>query len=232
MGDFTMSMMVGSYIDERPRMEEIIFTLERNLQNPIISDMHIFIEEALDRYYATLNEAPFEAIKKLDGLLRNPKVTVVKFGRRPLYSDYFEYANKTFPEGRIVGISNSDIEYDETLKLVGDYDLTNVFICLSREFGKGCHRAAVSQDTWIWKSPLRIFKSDWTLGLPGGDNRIAYEGKQGGYRVINPCLSINSKHHHTSRVRHWTHADRSKCAGTYMEVNPCGIQAIPRKAQG
>lgn len=229
MSEFTVSMMVGSYIDQQKRVEEIVYTLGKNVENPVISDIHLFIEDDLGKYYDALKQAAFPALKDLEKLHGHPKVTVVKVGKRPLYSDYFEYANKTFPEGRIVGIANSDIEYDETLRLLNDYDMTDVFICLSRELGKGCYRAAVSQDTWIWKSPIRIFTSNWTLGLPGGDNRIAFEGHQGGYRVVNPCLSINNLHHHTSKVRHWSHADRSKCAGTYMEVNPCGIQALPKK---
>lgn len=119
-------------------------------------------------------------------------------------------------------ITNSDIEYDGTLFALENVDLTDRFLCLSREGGKGSFRAEVSQDTWIWKSPIRDFKCDWTLGIAGGDNKVAYEAAQVGYEVLNPCLSVYTYHRHTSKVRHWTIANRLR--GGYLSVHPSRIE--------
>lgn len=229
MKDLKIRMVSGIYIQERPRTEEIVGCLEKNVQNPFIQDVHLFIEDEKGAFEGALAADSYPAIGKLKALLSHPKVVVVPHYARPTYTGFFDYANRVFAEGEVAMISNSDIEYDGTLGELEDVPLAGVFICLSREGGRGSYRAEVSQDTWIWESPIRIRPCDWTLGIAGGDNRIAYEGKVAGYAVVNPCLSIYAYHRHSSRVRHWTVANRIH--GDYLSVHPSHISWKDGKAQ-
>ena len=59
------------------------------------------------------------------------------------------------------------------------------------------HTEFYSQDTWIWKSPLKVnIKSNIVLGIPGCDNKINYFVKKSGYHVTNPCRLIKTYHKH------------------------------------
>ena len=51
--------------------------------------------------------------------------------------------------------------------------------------------APISQDAWMWKSPLppALSDIDFKLGKPGCDNRFAYELRTAGVRVYI-CISV------------------------------------------
>src|SRR5204862_5215377 len=60
---------------------------------------------------------------------------------------------------------------------------------------------ATSQDVWAFEGPVKpVAFSDFALGKPGCDNRIAYELGQAGYEVLNPCLSIKTYRSEERRV--------------------------------
>lgn len=49
----------------------------------------------------------------------------------------------------------------------------------------------------MWKAPLPdsiLSKCDFTFGHPGSDNRFAFELRQAGLRVTNPCFKIVANH--------------------------------------
>lgn len=222
MSNVQIQLMTGIYIQEEPRTTEIVECLERNIANPFFKNIHIFIEDGKDDFELQLAKDTYPALGKLRELLKCPKVIIVRRHERPTYAQLFEYANATFETGALVMITNSDIEYDGTLGALKDVDMGDRFICLSREGGLGSYRAEVSQDTWIWQSPVKPMKSDWTLGIAGGDNKIAYEAQQVGYEVVNPCLSIYAYHRHASKIHHWTSANR--IASPYLSVHPSRIE--------
>ena len=68
-------------------------------------------------------------------------------------------------------------------------------------FGNG------SQDSWIFRGKVTIPKyCDFFLGIPGCDNRIAWELKEVGYLMSNPTLSIRNFHIHESDFRTYSEA--------------------------
>jgi hypothetical protein len=43
------------------------------------------------------------------------------------------------------------------------------------------------------------------MGIPGCDNRIAYELNRAGYRLCNPATKVQSIHYHESDIHNYNH---------------------------
>lgn len=229
---FSVSLLVGTYIASEARTVELVQCLEKNLSNPFIGDVHLFVEDPVQQWEAWVEGSgnapkPYESLRKLAALKHHKKVKIVPIGRRPFYSEYFQYAAADLPK-RVVAISNSDIEYDATLGKLSRYDLSKVFISLSRESGRKGYSGAF--DTWIFRPPVNpaLFKCHWPLGTNGGEVKITYEAKAAGYCVLNPCMSIHTIHRHDALNRRtWTLSPRIK--GPYGEAHPTGLEALLSK---
>jgi hypothetical protein len=76
--------------------------------------------------------------------------------------------------------------------------------------------SAHSQDAWIFQPPIREFKCDWPLGIPGCDNRLTWEAARAGIEVLNPSRSIRAHHLHLSGVRNYT--ERQRLPGPVLPV--------------
>jgi len=60
------------------------------------------------------------------------------------------------------------------------------------------------QDTWIWVGKMKeLDYCDFYLGKLGCDNRIAWEFKNKGYNLRNPCNLIKTYHVHNTNVRNY-----------------------------
>jgi len=219
-----IALIVGMYIDrDESRMVEFAEALSRNLTNPSISAVHFLIEEPRDRYTDYIASSSCAASRKLRELIKNPKLEVVPLWRRVKYEDCFSHANKRL-EGRIVIVSNADIFFDDTVNLVRTLDMVGTFVCLSRTEADDVPHPNMSgsQDSWIFLSPIRPFPSNWNLGVPGCDNKIAYEASAAGMVVVNPCLSVRGNHLHASQKRNYTSSD---CVpGPYRLAHPCALK--------
>lgn len=111
---------------------------------------------------------------------------------------------------------NSDIEFDETIKLVKNIK-NDEFYALTRYEDNGkLHKfddpfeGQDSQDVWVWKDACKIKNANFYLGLHGCDNKIAYIASMHGYEVKNPSLSIKTHHKHLTNVRDGSSSDPSK----------------------
>lgn len=127
---------------------------------------------------------------------------------RPTYNDFFALMN----QGEVSVLSNLDIYFDETLKLktpaakqcfaltrwnVGERDEIIFF------------NRADSQDSWIFTNPpKKLIDADFTLGVAGCDNKIAFLLDQDGYNVMNPSATIKTFHLHNGDYR--TYIDGNK----------------------
>jgi hypothetical protein len=83
------------------------------------------------------------------------------------------------------------------------------------------HNTWDSQDTWIFKNSIKSGNYDIPLGIPGCDNRIAYELKEAGYEVINPSKTVKTYHYHLSNYRSYREIDRLE--GEFYCITPSGI---------
>ena len=152
---------------------------------------------------------------------------------RPTFSELFAACD---PEGVNV-IANSDIYFStESLeRIVGFYrDPANHRTCmaLSRwEVQDHAQRESAtlwdhrdSQDVWIFRGKPDVPGADFTLGIPGCDNRIAKVILDAGYTVINPSRTIKSYHLHTSGYRTYGTGrggtKRDVIPGPYHRITP------------
>ena len=123
---------------------------------------------------------------------------------------------------------NSDMEFDETIKLAENIN-ENEFYALTRyeddmmlHKNDDPYKGYDSQDVWIWKNKCKIKNANFYLGLPGCDNKIAYYAESYGYNVKNPSLSIKTYHKHITNIRDGSSADLSKRLPPPYKLVPIG----------
>lgn len=144
------------------------------------------------------------------------KVTAVTELSRPAFKGFFNIINKFTQPNDINIIANSDIYFENV-----DYNdfagLThNDCFALSRwdvqPDGSTVHyNNSGSQDTWIFRGAIKMVEgANFTQGVAGCDNKIAYLLKQAGYNVTNPSLSIKTYHLHNSGVRYYDRVKRGQ----------------------
>lgn len=198
-----MILLVGFYEDaDDARTAEFVECVRRNCVNPGIDRIVVFIEDSVGA----------EGLRRRRPVFAESKVYLVEHGRRLSFADLFEYANRHLA-GAAVTIANADIFFDETLTLLDSVPLAGRLLCLSRwdeqEDGTARHfDNPYSQDAWIFEAPVQKFSNDFGLGMPGCDNRLAYEAERAGLVVSNPSRSIRARHLHRSAVRRYTDRDR------------------------
>lgn len=208
-------------IDVPDRQAELDYCLIHNIQNKNIDFVHIF--------------GPIVG----DTSDYGSNVIINYNEQRFTYNDYFEYS-LTIPDDDIVIISNLDIYFDNTLKLVDQYLTSEDVFALTRwdDTGEGntitngefvpYYNAATSQDTWIFRSrikPMNRTECDYTLGVPACDNRIAYEFANAGYIVSNPCVDVKIYHNHKTNIRFYNRD--GFLPGRCLKLPPIKLQDKP-----
>ena len=184
------------------RIQEYITCLDRNLAHKLIEKVHVVYDTSKDDQHNTLLK-----------YLQSKGIAITFVEGRPTYGYCFALANTIYPDRSII-LSNADIYFNHTLWLLQEYDLTNTFLVLTRwnigkrgrmtlEYARRRKKNIWSHDVWMFKTPLRAFENDAIrVGTVYCDCRIAYQAKQAGLYVLNPCLSVQCCHVHKSRVRH------------------------------
>lgn len=217
-----MILLTGFYEDaDLKRRGEILECLKRNVANDHLGEIHLFVEGALEVNTLLAVYPPLAAFK----------VRLIAQGGRVTYRQLFTYANDRLP-GRRVIIANADIFFDHTLARLGAYDLSDKLLCLSRwdlqpDGSARFFDYPASQDAWIFQAPIREFPCDWSLGVPGCDNRLAWEAERAGLAISNPSRSLRACHLHLSGVRRYS--ERQRLAGPTKQVS-AGFLEAPRPA--
>jgi len=186
------------------RQEELEYCLKNNIDNPLISIIYLFCENAYPN-------------------VESNKIAFIDINRPPTYADYFAKINEVNPPRSI--IANSDIYFKESIKYALNIKPDECY-ALSRydilPDGKKFFKRKDSQDAWIFAGQIKEnVYSDFQLGLLGCDNRIAYELHQVGYKVTNPSKTIKGYHVHSKRIGH----DKSlRIPKPYLHIPPCMLQ--------
>lgn len=192
--------------------------IRENIKNNLIQKIIIFISDN----------------SKLD--IESGKIEIVKLEKRPSFKFLFEYCNQNLND-EICIIANTDIFLDESIKYLTKDSLDNTFLALTRwdlvfndnqwfvQFynhpfrGGPTTTGMLSQDTWIFKSPIVVDeRSDFLMGKPGCDNRIVQILHENNYNVKNPSMQIITKHFHLTNYRTYNHTDM--VLGPYLLVQP------------
>jgi hypothetical protein len=183
--------------------------MRRNARNPTIERIHVFL-------------APSGSLKE------QGKILPVPHKGRVTYRELFAYANSRLT-GRRVVVANADIYFDRTLARLEGEELSGKLLCLSRwdvhpDGSASFFDHPASQDAWIFEPPIPPFSCDFPLGLPGCDNRLAWEAGQAGLALENPGRSVRALHLHLSGVRRYS--ERQRLVGATATV-PATTLATP-----
>lgn len=200
-------LLTSYYADPHARRRaEFLECLDRNAASGLFSEVHVFLED--------------ERRPQLD----HPKLRLVEHGRRATYRDLFNYASVQLG-GRRVVVANADIYFGDDLARLDAVDLSGKLLCLSRwdvqrDRSARFFEHGESQDAWIFDAPLAAFPCDFHLGVPGCDNRLAWEAAHAGLVVENPARSLRAYHLHLSGVRRYK--ERHRIGGNVLSV-PAGF---------
>jgi hypothetical protein len=198
-----VNLYTSYYQDKNPkRQKELLYCLKKNIENPLIDNIFLIVEGEVK-------------------LPINGKLIIIE-ANRPTYRNFFDLINDTVTSPNDISIlANTDIYFNDTLQLI---DLREKqCIALSRwdkrKDGLRLHNERYSQDTWIFKGKIRNVRfCDFFMGIPGCDNRIAYELNRAGYRLFNPANAIQSIHYHQSDLHNYDH-NTPKIPKPYLYVN-------------
>lgn len=177
------------------RRNEVIKCLEKNIQSDNIEKIHLFLDDE-------------ECKKFVEDKFGTEKVEIILFGKQPLYSDFFEYANKH--PGKICMISNSDI----WLHSVSNVKLLEVLKGKKIAYSLTRHehnfksplidRYLGSHDSFIFESPVdssMLKHVKFVQNVWGSENVLLYELRKINYELYNPCKQIVIVHEHKSEIR-------------------------------
>jgi hypothetical protein len=158
------------------------------------------------------------ARNKANPLLKVHELSTVP-DRPRRFSEFFAIASlipEEWGDGRdaVVIIANADIYFDESVVLAETIPASEAW-ALSRwdvlPEGLVLHdNQGMSQDAWVLRAPFAWIRSEWVwlggcfhMGVPGCDNRLAYELDCAGYLVRNPARQVKAYHLHQSGVRNY-----------------------------
>jgi hypothetical protein len=189
------------------RNAELDYVLKKNIESNIFDKIILFCDPNCIPPYT------------------DERIEIIIANNRPTYLDFFNQGNNH--TGSIIVISNSDIFFDESINIskkyikkkrrvlaLTRYEYFKVTDIFENKMIMGCD----SQDSWVYLSPINMngMSIDFGLGIPGCDNRIAYELAKN-YNVVNPSYSIKTYHYHESNVRNYNPNNRLN--GDYLQVH-------------
>lgn len=161
---------------------------------------------------------------------------IVLFDHRPRYNDFFNETSRFKNEVNV--LANADIYFNHTAELLHLIKPNECFALTRWEdteqgiqkfeqcnFYNRAAQARFSQDAWIFRGQVRGVSGNFYLGVPGCDNRIAWEISRS-YQVYNPCESIQAIHRHRDANRNYQIPGDSepKIPKPYTFINPCRIE--------
>ena len=190
------------------RMEEM-YVLRKNLQHPLVTNMHVI----------TANKTLFdEAIK--EEMVDDKKVIIHDNGRPPTMKEVFldQYICGHLLN-KIVVVSNGDIYLGSGFDRLNHTIMTEqrIMYTLTRhhapesnctEGGALCSLPYLgSHDTFVFilNDPIPsevLDELDYQIGSPGSENRLMWVFKTKlNYCLLNPCIVLKTYHYHCSGVR-------------------------------
>lgn len=226
-----INLFVNYYSDkDSDRQTELDECFLRNVENPLIDKIIIF---ATNRDFDNAIE-----LLKPDELV---KIRFILSDKRPTFNNYFKlfesYNNDIniiansdiiIPKQTITKINNKQFEKNTCLALTR-YDT----ICGywdSKDYSDATFfNRADSQDTWIFINcdfkGESIFGADFTLGVAGCDNKIAYLLDENGFNIYNPSLTLQTFHLHLTKVRNYIDGlNVISVLSPYKILIPCNIK--------
>jgi hypothetical protein len=198
------------------RRKELSTCLERNLANPRIDFVCLLLEGI---------ESPYPD---------HAKLKVRSISHRPMYQDFFDWANELIDSPNDVTIvANSDIYMDVSVGAFESALQPEACAALARWDVQPDGSAQLfdrndSQDVWVFKGKIRPVVADYLMGVPRCDNRMIYELREAGYVVTNPAFSVRAYHLHSGeRSEYPKQIDGVHVEGPYEYLWPHNLMNLP-----
>lgn len=181
------------YESKEERNKELLYCLEKNIENEHIKKIHILYDSNV-------------ICDGLKNLMKDNKIVFQKINARPTFNYIFDYCNKNI-KGKTI-VSNSDIFYDDSLKLLSNMNDNNFFSISRLEKNNGDwepikfengYDNIFSQDTWIFNSPMKYqISNEMKIGTFYSDSLMNYFLKNSDYKGYNlsnyvKCFHIQDK---------------------------------------
>jgi len=226
-----VNLFINYYTDKNSdRQCELDDCFLRNVENPLIDKIIIFATERdFDNAISLL---------KAEELV---KIRFVTYDKRPTFNDYFKLfqsyssdiniiANSDIiiPKQTITKINNKQFDKNTCLALTR-YDIISGYWDSKDWSDATFFDRPDSQDTWIFINcdfkAAGIFGADFTLGIAGCDNRIAYLLDENKFTIYNPSLTLQTFHLHLTGVRNYIDGlNYYSVAPPYKILIPCHIK--------
>ena len=205
------------FSESKKRNIEIDFCFNKNLSSKIFDKIYLIISD--------LDLCNFN--------LENKKIEKIIFNNRPTFKDYIDIINNTCGEDDINVFMNSDCYIcEETSHNILKIQKEEMW-CLQKyniiddDLNFEFENYDSSQDIWIFRGmPKKIKNIDFYFGLPGCDNRFAYECESAGYYISNPSLDLKFYHYHLSGIRTCPHEqwEKHRISKPYKMIQPSNIK--------
>jgi hypothetical protein len=187
----------SSHLDNL-RSKELEQSLINNISSPFVEKIHLFVDDN-------------DALVRLNELSDNSdKIIVVEVGKRPKYSDFFNYIIKNVKD-EICMIINSDIFlYENDEKLIANLKENKIAYALTRYEHDMSHPLINdyrgSHDAYIFNSQFideTIINEDTNFyqNFPGIETHVIKALCDIGFNVYNPCKQIKIIHLHKTQLR-------------------------------
>jgi len=187
----------SSHLDNL-RSKELERCLINNLYCPFVEKIHLFVDDD-------------DALIKLNELSNNSdKIIVVEVGKRPKYTDFFNYIIKNVKD-EICMIINSDIFlYENDEKLIANLKENKIAYALTRYEHDMSHPLINdyhgSHDAYIFNAKFideTIINEDTNFyqNLPGIETHVIKALCDIGFKMCNPCKQIKIIHLHKTQLR-------------------------------
>jgi len=218
-------ILITSYYktDNENRQKELDECLKKNVENSLIS--HIYL----------LNDIIYD-LNFINNKSKIKQFNIIDDNKKLNFKDAIEFIN-SYCYKDIVILSNSDIYFDNSLSLIENENFDNKIFCLLRHniqndgsvdiFRHFGEPRSDSQDSWIFKSPLKVNTNDlnFTFGTLGCDNMFASIIHEQGYHLSNPSYDIIIYHLHNEEERSYTEEERIH--GNYCLIQPHHLNESP-----
>jgi hypothetical protein len=197
------------------RLDEIIRAISHN-------------SNVAEKVLLYLNSNDQESVSLAKKCLNFKNVFQIHLPERQTFGSMFA---STRGEPDTVAVCNNDISFtQEAADIINSDDMENKFLCLTRwddgQLKMPATSRKFSQDAWVFRpsciNQTMMNISQFHFGVPGCDNRTAFNAVVTGMKVINPCEIVRIDHHHSSDERNYERNSR----GTPAKSAKLGYPAI------
>lgn len=187
----------NSWLDN-DRSNELEYCIIKNLENPIVDKIHLFIDDE-------------DALRRLNIISNNSeKIVVISIGLKPKYNDIFNYILENI-QNEICMITNADIYIHHCeVALLEKLKSEKVCYALTRYEHDMSHPLidsyCGSHDCYIFNSSFinQLIINEHTnflQNVPGIESHIIKTLCDNGFKVYNPCMQIKIVHLHKTQLR-------------------------------